>query len=306
MIQFELFMGNDHVFVPRYLGLQLDDFLDVHFDRWYTEFVKFWANHSSLKPCKTKCTNAIIIDGHMKLKRRLCYNQNLPLVPPRPFELVFDTITVGCPESPAYKSKFCHKCTSSNSDLITRNKKATQPTKLQFNSLSEVGSHRVVYSYQNNIYLVFILFVLQLSCNVDKEDVPFSDSYLRSCGVLLVATNCQIVTGFAEILRSESKKEVVQALANMYHLAPTLPRLVVYDAGCLVVKFIKANFTNPNRPNAIRVTPETKILYNDVKWMIDRFHLQNHTDVYASSELFSLTSNVFSLDLLSYGHESES
>lgn len=163
MIQFELFMGNDHVFVPRHLSLQLDDFLDLHFDRWYKEFVTFWATHSSLKLCKTKCTNAIIIDGHMKLKRRLCYNQNLPLVPPRPFELVFDTIIVGCPESPAYKSKFCHKCASTNSHLITKNEKRTQPEKLQLNSMSEVRSHWIVYSCQNKIYLVFILFVLH-SC----------------------------------------------------------------------------------------------------------------------------------------------
>lgn len=102
---------------------------------------------------------------------------------------------------------------------------------------------------------------------------------MRSCGVLLIATNCQIVVGFAEILRSESKKEVVQALANAFHLAPTLPRLVVYDAGCLLVKFIMANFNDPNRPNSIQLTPETKILHDEVKWMIDRFHLQNHIDV---------------------------
>jgi hypothetical protein len=118
---------------------------------------------------------------------------------------------------------------------------------------------------------------------VDKEDVKFSDGYLRSCGVLLIATNCQIVIGFAEILRSETKKEVVQALANVYHLAPHLPRLVVYDAGCLLVKFIKANYNMPNRPNSIHVTPETKILHDEVKWMIDRFHLQNHTEVYRFS-----------------------
>lgn len=102
-----------------------------------------------------------------------------------------------------------------------------------------------------------------------------------------MATNCQIVVGFAEILRSESKKEVVQALANMYHLAPALPRLVVYDAGCLLVKFIKANFNALNRPNSIIQTAETKILNNEVKWMIDRFHLQNHIDV-SQLSIFSL------------------
>lgn len=139
IIQYEFFMGSDHVFVPRYLKLQLDEYIDTHFDRWYTELVRFWSNHCSLKPCLTKCTHAIIIDGHMKLKRRLCYNRNLALVPPKPFNLVFDTITVGCPETPAHNSRFCDKCASSSSHSIINVKNndlnAPQPS----NSLGEVS-----------------------------------------------------------------------------------------------------------------------------------------------------------------------
>jgi hypothetical protein len=156
MIQFELFIGNEHAFILRRLQLQLDDFLDLHFDRWYMQFVKFWASHTSLKPCTTKCTNAIIIDGHMKLKRRLCYNQTLPLVPPRPFELVFDTNTVGCPETLAYKSKFCSKCTSSSSNPITETEKKTRQKQQQTNSLSEVRLHLIGDSHKNSVFLIII------------------------------------------------------------------------------------------------------------------------------------------------------
>jgi hypothetical protein len=157
IIQFELFMGSEHAFLPRHLKLQLDDFIDIHFDRWYTEFVRFWSDHSSLKPCAPKCTNAIIIDGHMKLKRRLCYNQTLPLVPPRPFELVFDTITVGCPETPDYKSKICHKCASLSSDSIIKIGKGNLSTPKQANSLTEVSSHSIVDCCQT-VFFIIIFF----------------------------------------------------------------------------------------------------------------------------------------------------
>lgn len=118
-----------------------------------------------------------------------------------------------------------------------------------------------------------------MSCNVNKEDYDFNDGYLRSTGLLIISTNCQIVVAFAEILRSESKKEVTQILANTYNLVPKLPRYVIYDAGCLLIKFIKANFNDPTKTNSIYLTPETKVLHNEIKWMIDRFHLQNHVDV---------------------------
>jgi hypothetical protein len=132
-------MGNKYAFLPRHLKLQLDDFLELHFDRWYMEFVQFWSNHHSLKSCTTKCTQAIIIDGHMKLKRRLCYNQTLSLVPPRPFELIFDNITVGCSETPGYKSKLCHKCTSTKSDSIAKVDKQGRFVPEKSSSLSEVS-----------------------------------------------------------------------------------------------------------------------------------------------------------------------
>jgi hypothetical protein len=91
--------------------------------------------------------------------------------------------------------------------------------------------------------------------------------------------NCQVVVGFAEILRSESKKEVLQALCNVFSIVPNLPKIVVYDAGCLMVRFLRNNYDNRSKPNSIRVTPQSKILHDSVKWMIDRFHLNNHVQV---------------------------
>ena len=119
---------------------------------------------------------------------------------------------------------------------------------------------------------------LQLSCNVRRDDV-FTDGFLRSCGVLLITMNCQVIVGFAEILRSESRKEVLQALCNVFSVVPTLPRIIVYDAGCLLVRFLRSNYDNKSKNNCIRVSAESKILHDSVKWMIDRFHLNNHVQV---------------------------
>jgi len=160
MVQFEFFMGNEHAFLPRHLKVQLDEYIDLHFDRWYLQLVQFWSNHSSLKPCSTKCTNAMIIDGHMKLRRRLCYNQSLSLVPPRPFELVFDTITVGCPETPSYKSKYCFKCVSSHLDSTNTAEKGNQSALKQANSLSDVNLYQIVDCYRNKLFLIVIFFYI--------------------------------------------------------------------------------------------------------------------------------------------------
>lgn len=43
---------------------------------------------------------------------------------------------------------------------------------------------------------------------------------IRACGILAVVTNCKVIVGFQEVLKSESCKQVIQVLANMYKLAP--------------------------------------------------------------------------------------
>ena len=166
-------MGNEYAFLPRHLKLQLNDFIDLHFDRWYTDFVRFRSSHSTLKPCTKKRTNAIIIDGHVKLRRRLGYNQELSLLPSRPFELVFDSIVVGCLETPSHKSRFCHKCASSLSDSTANSEKRILQTRQPINSLSEVSVHLIIDSCQNEVFLIMISF-LKYSYHVTliKRNLP--------------------------------------------------------------------------------------------------------------------------------------
>ncbi len=95
---------------------------------------------------------------------------------------------------------------------------------------------------------------------------------------MVIATNCQVIVGFEEILKSESRKQVTQALANTYTLAPSLSKIVIYDAGCLLAKFIRSNFQDELKSNEYNNNIGLNML-KKVRFFVDRFHLSNHKDV---------------------------
>lgn len=105
-----------------------------------------------------------------------------------------------------------------------------------------------------------------------------SDGSKRACGILVFATNCQVIIGFEEILRSESRKQVIQALANIYTISPTLTRVVIYDAGCLLAKSFQSNFADESKLNEFNKSIGFRAL-KEVRFFVDRFHLSNHKDV---------------------------
>lgn len=111
-----------------------------------------------------------------------------------------------------------------------------------------------------------------------KEDASI-DCSVRACGILIIATNCQVIVSFEEILRTESRKQVLQALANAYTIVPTLPLIVIYDAGCLLIKFLRSNYECLSRANQMTRTDGLNILYRQVRFFVDRFHLTNHKEV---------------------------
>ena len=61
-----------------------------------------------------------------------------------------------------------------------------------------------------------------------------------------------MIVAFEEILRSESRKQVLQVLSNLYTISPFLTRIVIYDAGCLLAKYVRSSFaTNREEMNII-------------------------------------------------------
>ena len=103
------------------------------------------------------------------------------------------------------------------------------------------------------------------------------DQSTRACGILVIATNCQVVVGFEEVLRSESRKQVAQALANIYTLSPILTNIVIYDAGYLLAKFIQTNLQGKVELIGINEGVGLTAL-KQARFFVDRFHLSNHKE----------------------------
>ncbi|CAF3163528.1 unnamed protein product, partial [Rotaria sp. Silwood2] len=82
-------------FLPRNVYTDLDKFIMDNYDLFYKQFIQFWSTHHSFLPCNStkprsgKCSTALICDGNMKIRRRLCANANLPLELPEHFDHLF-------------------------------------------------------------------------------------------------------------------------------------------------------------------------------------------------------------------------
>ncbi|CAF1509532.1 unnamed protein product, partial [Adineta steineri] len=108
LIEYQLFMSlNERFknqptgFLPRYIYSDIDEFIMKNYDYFYKVFVQFWSSHGSFHPCQLKsednnnnnlCSAAIICDGHMKIRRRLCSNANVSLILPEHFSPVFNNL----------------------------------------------------------------------------------------------------------------------------------------------------------------------------------------------------------------------
>jgi hypothetical protein len=83
---------------------------------------------------------------------------------------------------------------------------------------------------------------------VRKDDVPLVDSRKRAMGVLVVATDKNVILAVAELIRTESRKEVVDILTHVYKCNQNLPPIIVYDAGKVLLFEItqskKVSFVN--------------------------------------------------------------
>ena len=63
---------------------------------------------------------------------------------------------------------------------------------------------------------------------------------------------------------------------RLFPLDPHLPKIIIYDAGCLLAKFIRNNLhletTSNNANSALNILKNTR-------FFVDRFHLPNHRQV---------------------------
>ncbi|CAF1674728.1 unnamed protein product [Adineta ricciae] len=252
----------------------------VNYDRFYKNFMEFWSLHSTFHPCKLSaqdsnnedlCSAAIICDGHMKIRRRLCANTNVPLSVPAHFIDIFKPLIVGCSHTPCMNEALCSQCKNNNVILQKSTSRAANKRREVINQRSKP----LESNHKNEM--------AELTCNVHKEDIMIDDS-IRACGILVLATNCQVIVGFEEILRSESRKQIIQAISNLYTIAPMLTRIFIYDSGCLLAKSVRATLANESVSNKCNTYPGIKAL-TEIRFFVDRFHLSNHRDKYCHTHL---------------------
>ncbi|UJR24355.1 hypothetical protein I4U23_005732 [Adineta vaga] len=249
-VKFSLFIGKQYVFTPRFSrGLDNKSFdkqFKIIIQNSYDEFTRFW---SKMVFSNTKC---LIVDGTWKLRRAICSNKSVSQ-----HSLAFGSIESSCPNTPAFKSIYCDECKPMFIDVSKT-----------ISKVSKARQRRLDRDHQRNKILKTLQ---QLSCNVRKDDILSVDLRERALGVLIVATDKNVIVAFQELLRTESKKEVIDILTRVYKCNEKLPRTIVYDAGCLLEQYVRNQWAK----GSMKQSTATMIVAN-ARYLIDRFHLVNH------------------------------
>ena len=153
LIEYQLFMGEEPklqneccAFLPKNVYVDLDKFIIDNYDIFYKQFVSFWSNHSSFHPCQQtkrgdKCSAALVCDGNLKIRRRLCSNLKLPLEIPEHFDPLFKDSIVGCSHTPVDHSELCKRCEESGVQVDSSSKSAKRkPQKTPKNKTNDLAT----------------------------------------------------------------------------------------------------------------------------------------------------------------------
>lgn len=201
VVQFDLFLGNPHVELPKSLD-DFDDWVWSVYPRYLTAFIFFWSRHKEIiGSCnENKCSKALVVDGHQKSRRRVCKVKDIEIRTD-----LFDKMLVGCCRTPVRYSEYCnlHFCEYTKTpECIDRRKGVRFPMHSRFRRMKK-SRQKKERSFGAT------------GCRTSKER---SDAYVRKCarsfGVIVAVTNCGIVTNFGEIFRTETLKEILQLLIN--------------------------------------------------------------------------------------------
>lgn len=107
-------------------------------------------------------------------------------------------------------------------------------------------------------------------CSVhrDQDDTQHKR---RTAGFMAMVSNCNIIIGWNESIRSEGMRRNTYHLLKYLHLGGVLPPAVAYDSACTFVAYLKTQYCLSIAPS-----PYVDQLIKK-KFCIDRFHRRNHT-----------------------------
>ena len=178
------------------------DWAWVQYPRLLSSFMFLWSHHRTLiRSCHEKCTAASVVDGHQKCRRRVCMVKSCSITT----EEFSEPFMVGCGRTPARNSLYCdaHKGSPAAAEsLAAVNRRNNEKRKRKRKGTS---------SWKKSSNQGFGA----TGCRTSKEK---SSSYINKCarsfGVIAIVTNFGIVTGFSELLRSETLREIIHLFAT--------------------------------------------------------------------------------------------
>jgi hypothetical protein len=108
------------------------------------------------------------------------------------------------------------------------------------------------------------------ACTVHRDEDD-REKKRRSAGFMAVVSNCNVIIGWNESVRSEGMRRSTHQLLRFLHLGGVLPPAAAYDSACTFVAYLKNQHGDSLVPS-----PFVDELLGK-KYCIDRFHRRNHT-----------------------------
>lgn len=108
------------------------------------------------------------------------------------------------------------------------------------------------------------------ACTVHRDEDD-TEKKRRTAGFMAIVSNCNVIIGWNESVRSEGMRRSVYQLLRYLHLGGILPPAAAYDSACTFVAYLKNQYCVSLMPS-----PYLEELLNK-KYCIDRFHRRNHT-----------------------------
>ena len=252
---------------------------------FYEVFVKFWSRHGQAEGCQCQTTNTcmrnFVFDTHMKAHRLVCsYTSSCDESIPE-----MGAVAVGCPRPPLRASSYILKRMSGT--YISYFYKPMCIGSFFFkdsdkNKCKHYCSEHYMYGLKPNIFQdssitkaiefdrVADEFEDDDACTVHRDEND-TENKRRTAGFMAIVSNCNVIIGWNESVRSEGMRRSVYQLLRYLHLGGILPPAAAYDSACTFVAYLKNQYCVSLIPS-----PYIHELLQK-KYCIDRFHRRNHT-----------------------------
>ncbi|CAF1404370.1 unnamed protein product [Adineta steineri] len=262
------FMTNFHTIqIPDIIQrLSHNMYFEANASFFYETFIKFWSRHGQIEGCqcraKDTCMLNFVFDTHMKAHRLVCAytsscDESVPEMGP---------VAVGCPRPPLRSTSSLLK----NMSTINKNKCKHYCADHYKYGLEPNIIENSTTTKANELERNSDEFEDTDECTVhrDEDDTQYKR---RTAGFMAIVSNCNVIIGWNESIRSEGMRRNAYHLLKYLHLGGILPQAVAYDSACTFLAYLKNQYCVSIMPS-----PYVDELLQK-KYCIDRFHRRNHT-----------------------------